>query len=68
MFNWKYVDLPCPSCGFNHQFKRAAWYENPYVAIYETDDMKSRKDCKQSLFYGEGTYEEFTKIAKGWQE
>ncbi len=26
-FDWKHVELPCPSCGFSHNFKRQSWIE-----------------------------------------
>lgn len=26
-FNWKWVVLPCPHCGFAHSFKRDRWSE-----------------------------------------
>ena len=57
--NWKYVALHCPQCDFTHDFKRSTWWEleGIYIGLYETDDMKSRKSCDQSLIYGESKYE-----------
>ena len=26
-FSWKYISLPCPTCGFDHLFKRSEWNE-----------------------------------------
>ena len=53
--NLKYVKLPCPTCEFPHDFKRCTWWEREngyYLGVYSTDDMKSRKECKQTLLYG----------------
>lgn len=27
-YSWKYVNLVCPHCQFQHQFKRICWLEN----------------------------------------
>lgn len=27
-FNWKHVQLPCPHCGFTHNFDRIEWTED----------------------------------------
>lgn len=53
--NWKYVTLHCPHCEFEHQFKRDCWWEQKdiYIGLYNSDDMKSRKDCHQQLVFGE---------------
>ena len=56
----KWLTLPCPTCGFPHQFKRQCWREEPYLASYITDDSEARQKCKQELLFGIGTYEEFT--------
>lgn len=63
-YNWKYVRLHCPSCEFEHDFKRSCWKEfnDLYVGHYSTDDMRARADCKQQMIFGEGKYEEFTKL------
>lgn len=57
--NWKYVRLFCPHCQFEHSFKRQCWWEvqDVYIGLYGGDDMKSRRDCRQSLIFGEGIYE-----------
>jgi hypothetical protein len=67
----KYLELPCPTCQFPHQFKRQCWYETDKGAIasYTTDDMKSRKECKQELVYGVGDYNHVNPILnKGFKE
>jgi hypothetical protein len=30
-FGWKYINLPCPHCGFAHTFKRSEWAEDHVV-------------------------------------
>ena len=59
----KWLTLPCPTCRFPHKFKRQAWREEPYLASYITDDSEARQKCKQELFFGIGTYEEFVIVA-----
>jgi hypothetical protein len=63
MFDWKWVELPCPSCGFPHQFKRTCALTSVcYVGHYSSDDARSRKDCKQEMIFGEGTYDQFCEL------
>lgn len=32
----KYIDLPCPVCGFVHGFKRVTWWENLALPVPPT--------------------------------